>query len=94
MAMFIVIGLGIVRFYRRAKDKTDGDAGLILAFALAVLAYVVQAMVVDMAVAYYVNMVFMLAVGALFGWQESTENLSTNNGIPCVLPFSASSPLI
>lgn len=44
-------------------------AGLILVFAVVVIDYLLQAMFVDMISGYYVNMVLMLAVGSLFGWQ-------------------------
>lgn len=68
IAMYIIITAGIVRFYHRAR--APDDRALILAFALAPLAYLVQAVVVDMISGYYVNMVVMLAVGSLFGWQR------------------------
>lgn len=70
LAMLAAMLVGTARFYRRARDSVDGEAGLVLAFGLAIVAYLIQAMVVDMVAAHYVNMVFMLAVGALFGWQS------------------------
>jgi O-antigen ligase len=73
IAMFAGIGLGILRSLRRARDQTAGEAALILAFGLAVLAYLVQAMVVDMVAAHYVNMTMMLAVGSVFGWQSEEK---------------------
>jgi O-antigen ligase len=79
IAMLAAILAGIVRFYRRARDRTE-EAPLILAFGLAALAYVVQAMAVDMISGYYVNMVLMLAVGGLFGWQNEEINARRDPG--------------
>lgn len=73
LAMIGLIALGVARFYRRARDSVEEKA-LILAFGLCGVAYLVEAMTVDMISGYYVNMVLMLAIGSLFGWQESRES--------------------
>ena len=82
VATILLIITSIVRFYRRARDDVDsgGEAALVLAFGLALLAYLVQSMVVDMVAAYYVNTVMMLALGALFGWQTERNYASRHPG--------------
>ncbi len=71
VTMFGIIIVGAVRFLRRARDRLE--AGLVAAFAIALVPYLVEAMVIDMVSAYYVNMVMMLVVGALFGWQSEQQ---------------------
>lgn len=63
-----LIAVGIARF-RRGEGGDAGDVALATAFAISLVPYAVEAMVIDMVAAYYVNMVMMLSVGALFGWQ-------------------------
>jgi O-antigen ligase len=71
VTMFALIIAGAFGFVRRARDGLG--AGLATAFAIAIVPYLVEAMVIDMVSAYYVNMVMMLVVGALFGWQSSRQ---------------------
>ena len=71
LACFILVAVGAIRHYRRAREPSE--KGLVLAFGLAFLPYLVEGMVVDMIFAYYVNLVLMLAVGSLFGWQTALQ---------------------
>lgn len=71
LASACLIALGIARF-RRAGGAAR-DVALATAFAICLVPYAVEAMVVDMVSAYYVNMVMMLSVGALFGWQMERQ---------------------
>jgi O-antigen ligase len=77
VTMFGLMILGIVQFYRRARDNPN-DAALIAAFGLGLVPYLVEAMVVDMVSAWYVNMVMMLVVGAIFGWQVEETHAGRN----------------
>ncbi len=72
VATGILITSGLWRLRRRARDNPERSA-LITAFAIAIVPYVVEAMVVDMVSAYYVNMVMMLIVGSFFGWQDASR---------------------
>ncbi len=80
VTMFAIMFLAGAVFYRRARARDPSDADLVLVLLLAMLAYAVQAMVVDMISAYYVNMVMMLAVGTLFGWQTEESYASRHPG--------------
>jgi len=67
---FMLMGLGILSFYRRARRAGwPGEAETILPFGLALLVYVMNAMVVDMLAGYYPNMIFMFIMGTVFAWQ-------------------------
>jgi O-antigen ligase len=81
MTGFLIV-TGIVGMRRRARSDPDSSA-LIAAFGIGLVPYLVEAMVIDMVSAYYVNMVMMLAVGALFGWQaEETNAGSDSRAVP------------
>jgi len=67
--MFAMTVAGALRFFRAGSGS---DRALVVPFGLAVAAYLVQAMVVDMGNAYYVNMVNLLVIGSLFGWQTAS----------------------
>ncbi len=68
LATAALILTGIVASVRRERGSPR-NAALAMAFGISLVPYAVEAMVVDMVSAYYVNMVMMLSVGALFGWQ-------------------------
>ena len=89
LASFILVAVGAIRHYRRARDPAS--KGLVLAFGLAFLPYLVEGMVVDMIFAYYVNLVLMLAVGAFFGWQTAQQPALQQAGLdnrPADLPVA------